>query len=308
MLAILLTAVFLKSRHWLDWQFLSSFDSYRPEKAGILAGIWGSLWLILLTAMIAVPVGVGAAVYLEEYSKGTWLTRLIQVNLSNLAGVPSIVYGILGLTVFVRMFGWYAASPAQPLGRAEQLLADALQNICSLIGLTLPFGPTVISGALTLSLLVLPVVIISTQEALRAVPASLRHASYALGATKWQTIQHQVLPAAMPGILTGVILALSRAVGETAPLVMLGIPVYLKSTPGDIVSVSELVTNARALTEVPTSSFTALPMIVLNWVRQAKPAFQELAAAGIVVLLVLLLCMNAAAIFIRQHFQKKIRW
>lgn len=306
MLAILLTAVFLKSRHWLDWQFLSSFDSYRPEKAGILAGIWGSLWLILLTAMIAVPVGVGAAVYLEEYSKGTWLTRLIQVNLSNLAGVPSIVYGILGLTVFVRMFGWYSGS--QELGRAEQLLANTLQKFSGLIGLSLPFGPTVISGALTLSLLVLPVVIISTQEALRAVPSSLRHASYALGATKWQTIQHQVLPAAMPGILTGVILALSRAVGETAPLVMLGIPVYLKSTPGDIVNVTDIVTNARSLTEVPTSSFTALPMIVLNWVRQAKPAFQELAAAGIVVLLVLLLCMNAAAIFIRQHFQKKIRW
>ncbi len=304
-LVVLLAAVVWQAWGWLDWQFLTSFDSFRPHQAGILAGLWGSLWLILFTALFAIPVGVGAALYLEEYAKGTWLTRLIQVNLANLAGVPSIVYGILGLTVFVRMFGLFSGGNLAPF---EQCVADIVRPVAALLGVDLPFGTTIISGALTLGLLVLPVVIISTQESLRSVPPSMRHASYALGATQWQTIRYQVLPAALPGILTGVILALSRAIGETAPLVMLGIPTFVKSTPGDISGVSSLVQHPGGLLDVPFSVFTALPMVIFNWVRSAKPEFQQLAAAGIVVLLGMLLLMNTVAIVIRHRFQKRIRW
>lgn len=304
-LVVLLAGVLWQGWGWLDWQFLSSYDSFRPKNAGILAGIWGSLWLMALTGLFAVPVGVGAAVYLEEYAKGTWLTRMIQVNLSNLAGVPSIVYGILGLTVFVRMFGLFTG---RELGLLERTVAAIIRGPAGVLGIPLPFGSTVISGALTLSLLVLPVVIIATQEALRAVPPSIRHASYALGATKWQTIRHQVLPAAIPGILTGVILALSRAVGETAPLIMLGIPTYLKATPGGIDSVGDLFRDPKAALEAPFTTFTALPMIIFNWVKHPKEEFKQLAAAGIVVLLALLLLMNSSAILIRQRFQKRIRW
>lgn len=304
-LVVLLIGVSYKAWGWLDWQFLTSFDSYRPKRAGLLAGLWGSLWLSLLTTLIAVPVGVAAAVYLEEYSRGNWLTRLIQLNIANLAGIPSIVYGILGLTVFVRMFGLFEN---RPLNVIERLAAGVIRPVASLLHIPLPLGSTVLAGALTLSLLVLPVIIISTQEALRSIPASIRHASYALGATKWQTIWHQVLPAAVPGILTGVILALSRAIGETAPLVIIGVPTYLAATPGNIASVRDVLSNPSGLLEAPVSDFTALPMIVFNWVRQAKPEFQNLASAGIVVLMGLLLLLNSVAIFIRQRFQKRIRW
>jgi phosphate transport system permease protein len=304
-LIVLLIGVSYKAWGWLDWQFLTSFDSYRPKRAGLLAGLWGSLWLIVLTTMISVPVGVGAAVYLEEYSRGTWLTRLIRLNIANLAGIPSIVYGILGLTVFVRMFGLFDNGQHNLI---ERLAAGIIRPVADLLHIPLPLGNTVLAGALTLSLLVLPVIIISTQEALRAIPSSLRHGSYALGATKWQTIRHQVLPAAVPGILTGVILALSRAIGETAPLVIIGVPTYLAATPGNIASLQDLVENPTGLVEAPFTSFTALPMIVFNWVRQAKPEFQNLASAGIVVLMGLLLLMNSIAIFVRQRFQKRIRW
>ena len=293
-LAVLIGGVLWQAWGWLDVQFLTSPDSRFPEKAGILAGLMGSVWLILFTALFAVPVGVGAALYLEEYAKGTWLTRLIQVNLANLAGVPSIVYGILGLTVFVRNFGLFGAT-SEPL-------------VLFTVKIPLPLGPTVLSGALTLSLLVLPVVIIATQEALRAVPASLRHASYALGATKWQTIRHQVLPAALPGIFTGIILALSRAIGETAPLIMIGIPAYLMRAPGEISSFKTLAENPHGLLEAPFSLFTALPMVIYNWVTQPKADFRHVASAGIIVLLGLLLLLNTAAILIRQRFQKRIRW
>ncbi|MBI5757978.1 MAG: phosphate ABC transporter permease PstA [Planctomycetales bacterium] len=270
--------------------------------------------------MISVPVGVGAAVYLEEYARGTWLTRLIRLNIANLAGIPSIVYGILGLTVFVRMFGLFDSGPhnltESLLGSfddgqhnlIERVAVEIIRPVANLLHIPLPLGNTVLAGALTLSLLVLPVIIISTQEALRAIPSSLRHGSYALGATKWQTIRHQVLPAAVPGILTGVILALSRAIGETAPLVIIGVPTYLAATPGNIASLQDLVENPTGLVEAPFTSFTALPMIVFNWVRQAKPEFQNLASAGIVVLMGLLLLMNSIAIIIRQRFQKRIRW
>ncbi|MBC8350933.1 MAG: phosphate ABC transporter permease PstA [Planctomycetes bacterium] len=297
-LIVLLCGVLWQAVGWLNWSFLTSFDSRHPEQAGILAGLWGSLWLILFTTLFSVPAGVGAALYLEEYSSDTWLRRLIQVNLSNLAGVPSIVYGILGLTVFVRMFGLFGS---QPKVVEVPLIFANLQ-------IPLPLGRTVISAALTLSLLILPVVIVAAQEALRAVPASIRQASYALGATQWQTTRDQVLPVAMPGILTGVILAISRAIGETAPLVMIGALTYVAFTPGDISSPVDVFTNPDGIVEAPFDTFTALPIQVFNWVSRPKTEYQHVAAAGIIVLLVALLVMNAAAILMRHKFQKRIRW
>ena len=297
-LVILLIGVVWQAAGWLDWGFLTNFDSRHPEQAGILAGLWGSLWLILFTTLFSVPTGVGAALYLEEYAQNSWLRRLIQVNLSNLAGVPSIVYGILGLTVFVRMFGLFGS---QPKIVEVPLIFVNMQ-------IPLPFGRTVIAAALTLSLLILPVVIVAAQEALRAVPASIRQASYALGATQWQTIRHQVLPAATPGILTGVILAVSRAIGETAPLVMIGALTYVAFTPGDIASPADIITNPNGIVEAPFDTFTALPIQIFNWVSRPKTEYQHVAAAAILVLLVVLLVMNGAAIFVRHRFQKRIRW
>lgn len=297
-LVVLLIGVLQQAAGWLDWGFLTSFDSRHPEEAGIMAGLWGSLWLILFTTLLSVPIGVGAAIYLEEYSGQSRLKRLIQVNLSNLAGVPSIVYGILGLTVFVRMFGLFGA---QPKVIAVSLGITTLQ-------IPLPLGRSVISAAMTLSLLILPVVIVAAQEALRAVPASIRQASLALGATQWQTIRHQVLPASLPGIMTGVILAISRAIGETAPLVMIGALTYVAFTPGDIAGPGDVIANPNGVLEAPFDTFTALPIQIFNWVSRPKTEYQHVAAAGIVVLLVVLLVMNTAAILIRQKFQKRIRW
>lgn len=298
-LAVLLVAVAVQAWGWLDWQFLTSYDDLsKPAQAGILAGFWGSVWLIVLTAAFSIPMGVGAAVYLEEYAKGTWLTRLIQLNIANLAGVPSIVYGILGLTVFVRNLGMF--------GTARQGMEVRLLGM--VFEIPLPLGPVVLSGALTLSLLVLPTVIIATQEALRSIPSSLRHASLALGATKWQTISHQVLPAAIPGILTGVILALSRAMGEAAPLLMLGVPTYLSSAPGGLDSVADIASDPGVLVKAPFTVGTAMPLLVFNWVSLPKRDFRHVAAAGIIVLMGLLLAMNAAAIVIRQRFSRRIRW
>lgn len=290
-LVVVLVSVFVKGYPHLSFHFLTHFDSViSPEKAGIKAGLWGSLWLIVFTAFFAIPVGVGAAVYLEEYAKPTRLTRLIQLNILNLAGVPSIVYGILGLTVFVHMFDFFGHEwPRDPVPH-------------------LPFGDKLLSGALTLSLLILPVVIISTQESLRSIPASLRHSSLALGATQWQTIRFQVLPAALPGILTGIILALSRAVGETAPLMMIGALTYVKSTPGDIDQLSEFFTQTGAILTVPFDRFTAMPLVIYNWASQPGTVYESLAAAGIVTLLAVLLIMNTAAVMLRQRFQNWIRW
>ena len=237
----------------LSWDFLTSFPSRRAEQAGIYGAVVGTVWVIVLTAALAVPVGVGAAVYLEEYSvRGRW-SRLIEINIANLAGVPSVIYGLLGLGLFVR---------------------------------TRAFGRSVLAGAATLALLVLPVVILSSREALRAVPPSLREASYALGATKWQTIWHQVLPVALPGMLTGMILALSRAIGETAPLITIGALTYVPFAPDGI-----------------WSPFTVLPIQVFNWVSRPQEAFLENAAAGIIVLLALLLAMNGAAAWLRDRYQ-----
>jgi phosphate transport system permease protein len=239
----------------LSWQFLTSFPSRRPEEAGIFAALAGSLFVILLTALIAIPLGVSAAIYLEEYGRRGRVARLIEINIANLAGVPSIIYGLLGLGLFVRIMA---------------------------------MGRSVLAGACTLALLVLPVVILATREALRAVPPSLREGSYALGATKWQTVWHQVLPAAFPGILTGLILALSRAVGETAPLITIGALTYVPFAPTDI-----------------WSPFTVLPIQIFNWVSRPQAAFAQNAAAGIVVLLAFLLAMNAVAIVLRDRFQRR---
>lgn len=243
----------------LSWRFLTSPPSIRPAASGIWTALVGSLYLIALTALFAVPVGVGAAIYLEEYAPPTRMRTLVQINIANLAGVPSIVYGILGLGLFVRMMHLHRS---------------------------------VVAGALTLTLVVLPIVILAAQESLRAVPNTIRQASYALGATRWQTIWYQLLPASLPGILTGVILALSRALGEAAPLVAIGAATYVSFTPQNIF----------------TDEFSALPLQIFNWTDQQKKEFHQLAAAGIVVLLTVLILMNAVAVILRQRFSKKIRW
>ncbi len=283
----------------LSMKFLTSYDSRKPREAGILAALWGSLWLIMLVALFSVPIGVGSAVYLEEYSNEGRLKQIIQVNLSNLAGVPSIVYGILGMTAFVKMFGLFHKEEGKSL---------VINLLFTTVDVPLPFDRTLISGALTLTLLVLPTVIVASQEALRAVPSSIRTASYALGATQWQTIRYQVVPAALPGIMTGVILALSRAMGEAAPLMLIGALTYVAYTPGDITNISDIFTNPHGLLDAPFDKFTALPLQIYNWINHPRAEYSHLAAAGIVVLLTILLLMNTAAILIRHRFQKQTRW
>ena len=253
-LGALLAAILSAGLGRLSWDFLTSLPSRRAEDAGIYAALLGTVWVISATAVLAVPVGVGAAIYLEEYgTRGRWF-RLIEINIANLAGVPSVIYGLLGLGLFVRV---------------------------------LAFGRSVLAGAATLALLVLPIVILASREALRAVSPSLREASYALGATRWQTIWHQVLPAALPGILTGTMLALSRAIGETAPLITIGALTYVPFAPDGI-----------------WSPFSVLPIQVFNWVSRPQEAFVENAAAGIIVLLALLLAMNGMAAWLRDRYQR----
>lgn len=246
----------LKGMERLSWDFLTSYPSRRPEKAGILAGLVGSVSLIALAATMALPVGVAAAVYLEEYAGRSRLARIVEVNIANLAGVPSIIYGLLGLGIFVRF-----------LGLERSLLA----------------------GGATLALLVLPVVIISSREALRTVPDTLREAAYGLGATQWQVTRRVVLPQALPGILTGAILAVSRAMGETAPLVVVGALTFITFLPESL-----------------SSPFTALPIQIFNWVSRPQAGFEINAAAGITVLLLTLLGMNAAAIALRHRSQRRL--
>jgi len=254
-LALLLYDIFMDGYRWVDAQFLNSFPSRFPEKAGIKSALVGTLWLVGFTAIIAIPTGVLAAIYLEEYAPKNRLTHFIEVNIANLAGVPSIVFGILGLAIFVRFFG---------------------------------LGRSVIAGALTMSLLILPVIIIAAKEAIRSVPSSLRQAAFALGATRWQVVRAHVLPSAMPGILTGVILALSRAIGETAPLIMIGALTFVAFLPSG-----------------PMDEFTALPIQIFNWTARPQETFHELAAGGIIVLLAVLLLMNALAVFIRYRGSKQ---
>jgi phosphate transport system permease protein len=239
----------------LSLDFITSFPSRRASQAGIWPALVGSIFIILVTTVLAVPVGVAAAIYLEEYGGRSLGARLIELNITNLAAVPSIIYGLLGLGLFVRMLG---------------------------------MGRSVLAGASTLALLVLPVVILSTREALRAVPGSLREGSYALGATKWQTIWHQVLPVAAPGILTGLILALSRAIGETAPLIIAGAVTFATFAPDSI-----------------WSPFTVLPIQIFNWVSRPQIDFHANAAAGILVLVMLLLSINAIAIWLRDRYARK---
>jgi phosphate transport system permease protein len=243
---------------WLSLDLLMNTPSRKPEAAGLRPALLGTLWVIGLTALFAFPVGVGAAVYLEEYAPNNRWTRLLKTNIANLAGIPSIVYGLLGLGVFVSL---------------------------------LALGRTVISGALTMALLILPVIIIASQEAIRAVPPSLRQAAFALGATRWQVARDHVIPAAMPGILTGIILSISRAMGETAPLLVVGAAAYVTFNPTGV-----------------TSKYTALPMQIYEWARRPQQEFQDLAAAAIIVLLLLLLMLNATAIYLRQRFAKNVKW
>lgn len=307
-LFVLLLAITYKSWGWLDWQFLTSFDSRKPEQAGIFAGLLGTLWVILLTGLMSIPVGVGAAIYLEEYASDNWLTRLIRINLANLAGVPSIVYGILGLTVFVRMFGLFDREGAFTRWTGWHVEGFFYSELYDDYLIPVPFGRVVMAGAMTLTLLILPVIIIASQEALRAVPPSLRHASLALGATRWQTVRHQVLPAAAPGIMTGIILAISRAIGETAPLVMLGAMTFVYFVPGDVESIGFLLEHPEGLVKAPFDTFTVIPIQIFNWVRQSKAEFQNVAAAGIMVLLVILLTLNGLAILIRNRANRHLRW
>jgi phosphate transport system permease protein len=307
-LLILLISVTQSAYGWIDWQFLTSFDSRFPHKAGMISGIFGTLWIISLTILISAPIGVGAAIYLEEYAGNGWLTQIIRVNLANLAGVPSIVYGILGLTVFVRMFGLFG--PQGVIKKWTGIEINGLFWLDALDGylIPLPFGRVVLSGALTLSLLILPVVIIASQEALRAVPPSIRHASLALGATKWQTIRNQVLPAAAPGIMTGVILAISRAIGETAPLVIIGAMAFVSFVPGGIDSLTALRDNPEGLLKAPFDTFTVIPIQIFFWIQKPKADFKSVAAAGIVVLVAILLILNGLAILIRNRYSKHTRW
>jgi len=264
-LVVLLADVFADGLPRFTWRFLTSFPSRKPDEAGILAALVGSVWMLVLTGLFAFPIGVGAAIYLEEYAPRGRLTDLIQTNVANLAGVPSIIYGLLGLEIFVRFM------------------------------FPITGGRSVLSGALTMSLLVLPIIIIASQEAIRAVPASLRQAAFALGATRWQTVWHHVLPVAFPGILTGTILALSRAIGETAPLITIGALTYIAFLPE---------WSLRGL----QTPFTVMPIQIFNWVSRPQKGFAELAAAGIILLLIVLLTMNAVAILLRIKFQKRFNW
>ncbi|MCR9197930.1 MAG: phosphate ABC transporter permease PstA [Planctomycetaceae bacterium] len=294
-LLVLLSVVFWLSIGWLDAQFLQSGTSRLAERAGIKAGLWGSFWLILLTAVISLPIGVGAAVYLEEYASDNRLTRTIKTNLANLAGVPSIVYGMLGLAAFVKMFGLFGG------------LRSGLQLNLGLLVVPLPFGKTVISGALTMSLLILPIVIIAAQESLRAVPRSIRIASLALGATRWQTVWRQVLPAALPGIATGAILAISRAIGETAPLLMAGAVSMARIYPGGIESPMDLLDPSK-VGAAPFSAYTTMPTAIYEYIKIPEEEFAHVAAAGIVVLMIVLTVFNAAAVVIRMRAAKKVKW
>jgi phosphate transport system permease protein len=257
-LAVLLIIVAADGLGRVSWDFLNSFPSRFPERAGIKAALAGTLWMMAFTALFAVPVGIGAAIYLEEFAPRNLLTKAIETNINNLAGVPSIIYGILGLALFVRY---------------------------------LDLGRSVLAGGLTMALLVLPLIIVAAREGLRSVPPSIREASLGLGATPWQTVWSQVLPPAMPAILTGIILALSRAIGETAPLIVMGALTFLAFTP-----------------DSPLDQFTVLPIQIFNWISRPQVEFQTTAAAAIVVLLAVLLVMNGFAVGLRMYFERRRRW
>jgi phosphate transport system permease protein len=241
----------------INWDFLTSLPSRRPEKAGIYTAIIGTLDLMLLTIIFAIPIGVGAGIYLEEYAKKSKFSSLLEINISNLAGVPSIIYGLLGLGIFVRFFG---------------------------------FGGSILSGSLTLSLLILPIIIVATREAIKAVPHSLKEASYGLGASKWQTIKNVVLPSSFGGILTGIILSLSRAIGETAPLIVVGAMAYVPFVPHSVFD-----------------TFSVLPMQIFSWTTRPQQGFAIAASAAIIILLIITFVMNGIAVYFRNKWQKKLK-
>lgn len=254
-LVILLFRIVTQGAGTLSLDFLTNFASRFPDQAGIKAALVGSLWLMMVVAPTSIILGVGSAIYLEEYAKQNRITSFIRMNISNLAGVPSVVFGLLGLTIFVR---------------------------------AMALGNSILAAGFTMSLLILPVIIVASQEAIRAVPGELRDASYGMGATKWQTILNIILPAAIPGILTGSILALSRAIGETAPLIVIGVPVIIQFLPEGVMD-----------------TFTALPMQIYDWSSRPQQEFQAVAAAGIIVLMAVLLFMNSIAVIIRNKFDKR---
>lgn len=254
-LAVLLIDIFRDGMGKLSVEFLKGYPSRFAGRSGIRPALVGSIWTLVLTAVVAFPLGVGTAIWLEEYAPNNRLTRFIQMNISNLAGVPSIVYGILGLAVFVRF---------------------------------MHLGRSVLAGSLTLALLILPVIIIASQEAIKAVPNSIRLGAYALGATRWETIRSHVLPQAMPGVLTGTILALSRAIGEAAPMIMIGALAFVPFVP-----------------KGPLDEFTVIPIQIFTWVSKPQTEFQQVAAAGSIVLLVVLLSLNAVAILLRNRYMRK---
>ncbi len=257
LLAVFIGNILIDGIMRIDWEFVMNLPSRKAEKSGIYTALMGSIWVLLLTTIIALPVGIAAAIYLEEYSKKNKLATILEVNISNLAGVPSIIYGLLGLEVFVRI---------------------------------MEMGASVLAGSFTLALLILPIVIVSTREALKAVPKSIRDASFAMGASKWQTVYHQLLPASFGGILTGVILALSRAVGETAPLIVIGALAYVPFAPSS-----------------PMDEFSVLPIQIFNWITRPQHGFVENAAAAIIILLLITFVMNGIAVYFRNKWQKKFK-
>jgi phosphate transport system permease protein len=257
-LLTLLVDVLIRAAPWLDVQFLTSSPSARPQRSGILPAMIGTIEVGVIVALVTFPLGVGAAIYLAEYASDSRLNRLLQANISNLAGVPSIIYGILGLALFVR---------------------------------TLALGPTILAAALTLSLVILPVVIIASLEALKAVPSAQREGAYALGATRWQMVRRSVLPAAAPGIMTGIILAMARAIGEAAPLILIGAFTFVTFLPNPL-----------------SGQYTVLPIQIFSWALRPQPDFQGISAAAIVVMLVLMLVLNALALIVRARLSRHIQW
>jgi phosphate transport system permease protein len=270
-LVALLADLFIAGFSRIDWQFLTSFPSRRASSAGILSAWVGTLLLMFVTAAAAVPLGIAAGVYLEEYARKNWLTTIIEVNISNLAGVPSIIYGLMALGLFVYHFR---------------------------------FGTSIIAGGLALAFLILPIVIVATREALRAIPQGMREAAYALGATKWEVVRHHLLPYSLGGISTGVIIGLSRAIGETAPLVTIGALTFIPFLPPAPISAEPPFVNAEWL----RSPFTALPIQMFNWISRPGTDFHNNAAAAGLVLIVLTLSLNAVGIFVRYRTRKRIKW
>ncbi|MDQ3072888.1 MAG: phosphate ABC transporter permease PstA [Bacteroidota bacterium] len=258
MLAVFIISILNEGLTRIDWAFLTGMPSRLPQRSGILSALAGTIWIVVLTAFLAIPIGISAAIFLEEYGKRNRFARLVEINIANLASIPSIIYGLLGLQIFSRLMG---------------------------------MGGSLLAGSATLALLVLPIVIVSTREAIKAVPSSLKDASYALGASRWQTVWNMTLPAATGSIMTGIILALSRAIGEAAPLIVVGALAYVPFVPSD-----------------PTSEFTVLPIQIFNWASRPQHGFMVNASAAIIVLLVITFLMNGVAVYLRYRRQKKVRW